>query len=197
MSAPDTVKREALAGGMGRSGNLRFALTFALIAAVLFAVYCFPYAENGISEHFFVSYLEVYARAAGSVLRVFEPGIIVMGNNIVGRFSMSIIKSCDAMEANILFCAAILAFPGAWRRKAIATIGGLTLLVAANLVRLVCLYDVGVHFPAAFEFMHVEVWPLLMIGIALLDFVAWIRWMRPREITRLSPAVEADAHVAS
>lgn len=162
---------------LGR-GGLRFALTFGAIAAALFAVYCFPYQENGISERFFTSYLDAYARAAGSVLSVLEPRIVVSGNNIIGRFSMSIIKSCDAMEANILFSAAVLAFPAPPWRKPIAVIAGLAALIAANLLRLCSLYYVGVYFPSSFEFMHVEVWPLLMMAAALLDFVASVRWMQ-------------------
>jgi exosortase/archaeosortase family protein len=178
---------------MNRRGQLRFAMSFAAIAGTLFVVYCFPYAENGISERLFSSYLDGYARAAGSVLRVFEPQIVVQGNNILGRFSMTIIKSCDAMEANILFCAAILAFPAPWGRKGIAALAGLGALVAANVARLCCLYYVGIYLPSSFEFMHVDVWPLLMMVVASTDFILWVHWMRKEEAgaTRpLSPAPE-------
>jgi exosortase/archaeosortase family protein len=188
--------REELDLDPDRRKQILFAARFALIAAGLFAVYCFPYAENGFSERLFISYLRGYALTAGSLLRLVEPSVVVSDNNVIGRFSMSIIKSCDAMEANILFSAAILAFPGAWRRKAVALVAGLAMLVAANLVRLCSLYYVGVYLPSSFEFMHVEVWPLLMMAAALGDFVFWVLWMKNSSLPSLA-LPGPDGHVGA
>jgi exosortase/archaeosortase family protein len=156
----------------------RFAVSFVLIAAVLFALYFFPYAERGGSEAWFNAYLAQYARAVALVVGCFERGITVAGNIVSGRFRMSIIKSCDGMETNILFCAATLAFPGAWRRKWIALPVGLAALVAFNVLRLSCLYFIGVFFPSAFEFAHFDVWPLFLVSFALVDFLLCANWVQ-------------------
>jgi exosortase/archaeosortase family protein len=150
---------------------LRFALRFVLIAGVLFGLYCFPYAEQGIAEAGFERYLAAYARVTGWLLHFFEPGIVVAGRQIQGQFSLEIIKNCDAMENNILFLAAVLALPSPWKQRALACLVGLPVLILANLLRLVSLYLVGRFAPASFEFCHIELWPLLLVLLTVSAFV--------------------------
>lgn len=156
----------------------RFALRYLAIAGVLFAIYCFPYGESGVSERWFSAYLGAYAHVVGKLIAIFEPGVVVSANQISGSFSIAIVKSCDAMEANILFVAAVLAFPARWGRKVAAAFAGLALLILANVIRLLSLYYVGKLIPTAFDVFHVEVWPLLMIVFAVVDFLAWVSWMK-------------------
>jgi exosortase/archaeosortase family protein len=163
---------------LAHAPSLRFALTFTAIAAALFCLYFFPYAENGGSEAWLSAYLERYTHFVAAVLRVVEPGISVTHTQIQGRFSMTIVRSCDAMEANILFGAAVLALPGAWWRKAVALPVGLFALVAFNVLRLCSLYYIGVYFPSHFEFAHLDLWPLLIIGFAAADFMVCASWLR-------------------
>jgi exosortase H (IPTLxxWG-CTERM-specific) len=165
--------------------RLRFALGFVVVAGALFGIYTFPYQESGISERWFTTYLSAYARVAGSALSLVEPGLQVQGQDIIGRTSLRIVKNCDAMEAEILFLAAVLAFPSAWRKRLIgAALGALTLAVV-NVIRIACLYQVGVHFPTAFEFVHLELWPLLLVVSAVAIFLVWATWARrgPRQDT--------------
>jgi exosortase/archaeosortase family protein len=178
------------------NASLRFALSFAAIATVLFCVYYFPYAESGVSEAWVGAYLERYARIVGAVLHVFEPGLSVSQNVISGRFSMSIVKSCDAMEANMLFCAAVLAMPGiAWRKAAVLG-AGLAALVALNVLRLCSLYYVGVYLGSWFEVMHIDVWPMLMIAFATLDFLVCVRWLQG-PMLRVQPPAKDTANVSA
>jgi exosortase/archaeosortase family protein len=174
-----------------RWAGWRFALTFAAIAAVLFGLYYFPYRENGLSEEWATVHLVSYAHVVGAVLRVVEPGIVVSRNEILGRFGMSIVKSCDAMEANMLFVAAMLALPAVWWRKGAALLAGLAALVAFNIVRLCSLYYVGVYLPSLFEVMHIDVWPILMIAFTVLDFYVCTRWI-DREPAPPQPAAPAN-----
>lgn len=156
--------------------RLRFVGLFSAIALVLFAIYTFPYEENGISEAWFASYLSWYARLAGSVLHLFDPSVGVDGSTIVGRYALSIVKSCDAMEAMILFSAAVLAFPVALTRRMIGVLCGLVILVGTNIVRICCLYFIGVYRPAVFELFHIEVWPLILVAVAVTAFLLWVTW---------------------
>jgi exosortase/archaeosortase family protein len=179
--------------GLIHTASRRFVVSFGVIAAVFFCIYYFPYAESGWSEAWVVAYLRRYAQIVGHVLRVFEPGIVVSQNVISGRFSMSIVKSCDAMEANMLFCAAVLALPGIAWRKAAALATGLAALVAFNVLRLCSLYCVGVYLGRWFEVMHIDVWPMLMIAFATIDFVVCARWLQiPMPVDRPSREGAAD-----
>lgn len=156
----------------------RFAISFALFAGALLAFYYYPRGSDSVVERLTAEYLRAYTRVVSLVLAPFDPGVRAHGNLLTGRFSMQIVKSCDAMEANILFAAAILAFAAPWPRKAAALVVGLAALVVMNLVRLVFLYWAGVYAASAFDFLHYDLWPLLMVAFATLDFIACASWAR-------------------
>ena len=156
----------------------RFALGYALIAGALFAVYAFPFELLGAKHDWLEGYLAAYARLAGGVLGVFEAGIVVMGTHIEGRFPMEIVRNCDAIEVNILFVSAVLAFPAAWQRRALAVALGLPALVLLNVLRICALYAVGVHAPQLFAVAHEQVFPLLLVVAAALAFLFCARYLR-------------------
>jgi exosortase/archaeosortase family protein len=162
--------------------RLGFALRFLAVAAVLFAIYTFPYREAGLSEVWFERYLAVYARAAAAVLACLEKAIgtgvnvQVQGAVIGGRYPLEIVKNCDAIEINILFASAVLAFPASASQRAWGLALGLPLLVLLNLVRICTLYFIGVHAPERFETFHVEVWPLCLVAATTLLFLAYTSW---------------------
>lgn len=160
-----------------RSGS-RFALRYALIAGALFAVYAFPFELLGAKRDWLAGYLAAYARLAGGVLGLFESGIVVSGANIVGRFPMEIVRNCDAIEINILFVSAVLAFPATWRRRGIALSVGLPALVALNVLRICLLYFVGVHAPERFAVVHEQVFPLLLVVGAAFAFLRCANYLK-------------------
>lgn len=159
-----------------RARQLWFGIRFAAIATLLFGIYTFPYEESGRSERFFTQYLSGYACMAGAALSLIEPGVRVVGQDIVGRFSLRIVKSCDAMDAVILFVAAVCAFPVRWSDRAWGVVLGALSLVAVNVVRICSLYFVGIYHVRQFEVFHLEVWPLLMVCSASFGFLLWMSW---------------------
>ena len=162
--------------------RVRFAVTFVICAAALLTLYSFPYAQHGIREDWFSGYLSAYAGVTGAFLRVFDSGIHVAGTTIVGqRVSLTIAKNCDAMDVNIVFAAAVLAFPARWAWRAIGIAVGTAALAIVNVVRIASLYHVDVHWPGQFELVHAEVWPLLMVAIAVGTFLRWSRWVEARD----------------
>lgn len=160
--------------------RVRFAAGFVLVAGVLFALYTFPYAENGISERWFDAYLAFYARAAGLALHQLDSAVSVSGSDILGRYPLRIVKNCDAIEVHILFASAVLAFPTSWRRRALGLGLGLPALVALNITRICSLYFIGSSAPASFELFHLEVWPLVLVACAALLFLVWANWSERR-----------------
>ncbi|HTQ08246.1 MAG TPA: hypothetical protein VMI54_30540 [Polyangiaceae bacterium] len=158
--------------------QLRFALLFAALSCLLLGLYAFPYRELGLSETWFEGYLGAYARLVGKVLACFESGVHVNGTLVTGRYSLRIVKTCDAMEANALFAAAVLALAGPWLRKLGALVVGLGALVAANVLRILTLYYAGALAPGAFRVLHEEVWPLVLIAFAAAAFTLAARYVR-------------------
>jgi exosortase/archaeosortase family protein len=168
---PDEPTALALARRLGP----RFALTYAAIAAALFGIYAFPFELLGARGDWLTGYLVAYAHLAGALLRCFEPGVVVEGTIVYGRFVLQIVRNCDAADVNILFTSAVLAFPGPFLRKLAPLLLGLAALIAANVLRICSLYYVGVHRPGWFHTAHEEVWPLVLVAFTLLTFLACVR----------------------
>lgn len=184
-SSPDSPPPERstaapLLAGTRRLG-LRFALTYAAIAGLLFGIYAFPFELWGAREDWLAGYLAAYARLSGGVLHLFEPGIVVEGAFIHGRFPLQIVRNCDAIEVNILFASAVLAFPAGWRRRLVALGAGLAVLVALNVLRICALYYLGVLSPEAFKLAHEEVFPLLLVAATALIFLVCARRLQGEE----------------
>ncbi len=173
-----------------RRRRVRFVVTFAICAGVLLTLYSFPDAEHGAREAWFARYLAAYAHLAGAFLRLFDPAVHVVGRQIVGRVSLAVAKNCDAMDVNILFVAAVVAFPARWSRRAVGMAAGTALLAVANVVRIASLYHVDLRWPARFELVHAEIWPLVMVAIALGAFLRWSRWA---ELPEVAEAADAKA----
>jgi exosortase/archaeosortase family protein len=156
----------------------RFSVTFFTIALVLLALYYFPYkGDDGLATRFFAQWLRSYTHVTGAVVSIFDRSVCASGNSVVGHsFSMQIVKSCDAMEVNILFLSAMMAVPAPWPRKIVALGLGLLALVAVNILRLCSLFWIGSSFRAGFSFAHYDAWPLLLIAFAAADFLICARW---------------------
>lgn len=163
-----TALRETVAP---RRLGLRFGLTYAGLAALLFTLYAFPFELFGAKRDWLSGYLSAYARLSGGVLALFEPGVFVDGALIHGRFPLQIARNCDAIEINILFTSALLAYPAALGRKLLALALGLLALVALNVTRICSLYYIGAASAEAFELAHEEIFPLLLVAATALVFL--------------------------
>jgi exosortase/archaeosortase family protein len=162
--------------------ELRFVLAFIAIACVLFSVYSFPYPDGSRARRWSDVYLQAYAHWSGWVLSAFERHIAVSGQDIIGHYSLRIVRGCDAIDAQILLVSAVLASSVySWRWRISGAILGFFLITLINVVRICSLYYVGSYFPTYFDFFHHELWPLLLIVLAASAFVLWSRLASARE----------------
>ncbi len=159
----------------------RYPLIVAAIAAPLLAIYFYPYAEDGVMAAGIHSYLAVYAKMVGAAVSVFEPHVLVTGDLVAGPSnSIRIVKTCDAMEVNILLTAALLGFPMSLRRRLVAVVLSVVLLVLVNVLRICFLYWLGGHAPTLFHRVHQTFAPLCLIVCATVIFLVAISQMAPR-----------------
>jgi exosortase/archaeosortase family protein len=75
------------------------------------------------------------------------------------------------MDVTILLTSAILAWPSPWRRRIAASLASALALYVLNVVRICSLYFIGLHFPSFFEVAHLDVWPALILVLAVGAFL--------------------------
>jgi exosortase/archaeosortase family protein len=173
------MAEQAIVTGWQLSGRAarRFAVAFLTVAATLLAIYYFPHAADGAIARALAAFLHGYTAVAGAILRIFDRGLVVAGDSISGRYSLRLVKTCDAMDVTILLVSAVLAWPGRWRRRVAAAAMGIAFVFVINVVRICSLYFVGLHLPQHFELIHLELWPLLILLAVVAAFLFLVRWM--------------------
>ena len=96
-----------------------------------------------------------------------------------GRVAVDVAIDCNGSWAFAIFVAAVVAVRSPWRAKLWGLALGVPALWAINVLRVVSLYGVATYAPSAFEAVHLYVWQFLIIGAALLLFVAWSQYFVP------------------
>ena len=96
-------------------------------------------------------------------------------------FSVKVETGCDGIEPIALFATAVLVFPVAFSYKWPGVIVGSIFLAFMNLIRVISLFLVGVYIPSFFDFMHVEVWQVIFIILAIVTWLVWIQWVMRKQ----------------
>lgn len=91
-------------------------------------------------------------------------------------FAYEIYYRCTGFLPVAFLTASIVAFPGTMRRKCVGIAVGVPILIGLNLARLVHLFYLGVHNPAAFELAHTVIWEGLLILAIFGLWLCWTRW---------------------
>ena len=145
-----------------------------------FAAFQLVYYGLIISSGAFGAYLKLSARWAAAVLRMFGEPVVVAGDVLASTFSMSIAHGCDGLQAMAILVLAIAWFPVGGRSRLLGIAVGALAVFGLNLARIVTLFWAGVHWPEAFQPLHVHGWPAFLIVFAVLFWIAWATWaVRP------------------
>jgi exosortase/archaeosortase family protein len=95
-------------------------------------------------------------------------------------FAYEIYYRCTGILPVAVLTVSILAYPGPLRQKLVALAAGVPILISLNLMRLVHLFYLGVHNPAAFDIAHTIVWETLLIVAIIGIWMGWTRWSDKR-----------------
>jgi len=161
-------------------------LKFLLIFGFLMLVYYFVTTTDLVANRFFPWYLKATTDVAGAVLHVVGyTDVQVVGNDLRGGGgeAITVERGCDAIAPTALFVAAVIASPATWRRKLWAVLGGVTILMVVNLIRIISLFLTAVYWPAAFDVMHLDVWQAVFIFLAIALWALWASWAARRRRT--------------
>jgi exosortase H (IPTLxxWG-CTERM-specific) len=177
------------AGGTGEPRGREPWLRFALIFGVLAVASEVFYYVVALESHGFQDYLGALARISGSILSLFGGDVTVQETRISNSsFAIEVAQGCDAIQVCSLLAAAVIAFPVDSRRKLRGLVSGITALQVLNLMRIITLFWIGIHFPRVFKTAHEVVWPGILITSTIAIWILWVRWE-----TQLSQPLEHEA----
>ncbi|MFO1323187.1 MAG: exosortase H [Burkholderiales bacterium] len=165
----------------------RFFVLFVALLAVLFALELTPWGQAYVVE----PWTHALAVIATSIVTVFDPDVVAYGKVIrsVGNgFAVSIEAGCNGVEATLVLCAAIIAFPAPWRHKALGIAVGVVAVQLLNIVRVISLFYIGQWNFAVFEWAHQYVWQALIMLDVLIVWLIWVRRIPRDDDPRLPPA---------
>ena len=152
----------------------RFFVVFLVLLAVLFAVELTPWAQ----AYFVVPWTNALAAISTSIVTLFDPNVVASGKVIrstTNGFAVSIEAGCNGVEATLVLCAAILAFPAPWRHKLAGLAIGVVAVQLLNIVRVISLFYIGQWDFAVFEWAHQYVWQALIMLDVLIVWLVWVR----------------------
>ena len=150
-------------------------LRFLVIFGILMGVYYWGTTTSAVTDRFFPWYLDATTQVSGKTLHVMGyADLTIKGNALDGpKRAVTIERGCDAIAPTALFLSAVIASPAFWSSKFFAIFAGTAILMFINVVRIVTLYLTAVHWPAAFDVMHLDVWQAAFIFFALFMWALW------------------------
>ncbi len=162
--------------GSGRP-VLRAVVIFCLLLAVFYACELTGASDGSWRR----AYLRTIAQSSSWILGWCGYASRVEDLTIIApQFSVTIVRGCDALDTIAAFGAAVIASPVTAWAKLPGLFAGATALLLLNLVRVVSLFLVGIHAPAAFDVMHREVWQASFVVAAVIFWAIWVQWATGR-----------------
>jgi len=114
-----------------------------------------------LSQHL-IEFLGIPVRAEGALLHL-------------GSAVMEVKFGCNGLEAILLLCAAILAYPASWKARITGIFIGSIFLQFFNLIRIAILAWVLEEHPTVFPIMHEYITQSIMIAIAFVIFLVYLQ----------------------
>lgn len=158
---------------------IRFIVTFLVILSIGAILY--PQFSISLAAEL-RGFMAVTAHICAGLLDVAYDDVAVADRFLTLRgFSVEIIEECTGIFEMLIFLAALLSYPAAWKSKLWGVLLGLPALYLFNVVRIVVLVVVGVYYRSLFDFMHLYFWQATLILMITTVWVLWILVVVGRE----------------
>ena len=153
---------------------LAFALRFVLLFAVVETLAAAAVGTTTLAARV-DSWDEMNATISDAVARWTGSPCTRHGTVLInGAFALDITPECSGLTATLLLVCAVMAFPSPWMHKVLGCVCGTLILFAANILRIATLVHLGGIRPALVEDLHKNVWPAILIAIAVLCLISWM-----------------------
>lgn len=158
----------------------RFVTVFLLVLLALFVLEMQSAVQKAVIEPF-TGFL---AAISAALILPFDDTVVAHGKVLQFTdtgFAVSIEAGCNGVEATIVLVAAVLAFPAPWRARLLAIGAGFAAVQAMNILRIISLFYLGRWNMDAFTWVHLYLWPVLIMLDVLIVFVVYLRWLSRRQ----------------
>ncbi|MFT5050084.1 MAG: exosortase H (IPTLxxWG-CTERM-specific) [Chlamydiales bacterium] len=160
-----------------RSPILRFIVGFLVLVGLFQLLILYVISPSDL----FQGYLHLSARVSSMLLQAIGHDVNVDGSTLLStELAIEVRRGCDGLAPASILAAAVLAFPGPIRSKLQGLLLGTSVILVANLVRISSLYLIGVYLPDHFQQAHHFTWPMALICLAMLCWMAWVTWLLPK-----------------
>jgi exosortase H (IPTLxxWG-CTERM-specific) len=174
----------------------RFLFIFITVLVTLFGVELLPWVQTNLV----LPWTTLLASACVGLVSMFDTSVMAQGKviwNPATGFGVSIEPGCNGVEAFIVLCAALIAFPSSWLHKAWGLVVGFVAIQALNVVRVISLFYLGQWNKDVFDFAHHYLWQGLIMLDVLAVWLLWIRVAAPIGVRTEASKTEVSADTAS
>jgi exosortase H (IPTLxxWG-CTERM-specific) len=157
----------------------RFTIVFLLLLIILFSVEVL----EPVQEHVIVPFTGGLARLSAVLILPFDETVIAYGKILQFTdtgFAVSIEAGCNGVEATIVLVALLLAFPATWRQRLAGIVLGFFAIQGLNVLRIISLLYLGNWNLEVFRWIHLYLWPTLIMLDVLIVFVLYLRYLTPK-----------------
>jgi exosortase H (IPTLxxWG-CTERM-specific) len=154
---------------------IRLYATFG--AAILFFIVAFQF--NFVHNNIVVPFTAFVANCSSILMNIFGAGSKVTGYTLsTDKFSINVVDGCNGIYATAILVSGVIAYPASLRKRFYGIIFGFIAVFLVNLIRVISLFYLGLHFPDIFQEVHVYVWQPIIILWAI---IVWDFWSRKAE----------------
>ena len=154
----------------------RFIVVFVLVLVTLFTLEML----TPVQQHVIIPFTGLLAQISAAIVLPFDSSVVAYGKILQfgdSGFAVSIEAGCNGVEATIVLIAAVVAFPGSWRSRSLAIGLGFLAVQAMNIVRIISLFYLGNWNLDVFTWVHLYLWPVLIMLDVLIVFILYLRWL--------------------
>ena len=154
----------------------RFVLIFLLVLVGLFSIEMTVFMQ----ERVVLPFTGFLASLSAALITPFDDSVTAYGKILQftdSGFAVSIEAGCNGVEATIVLVAAVVAFPAPWRAR-LAAIGlGFIAVQVMNIARIISLFYLGNWNLEIFTWVHLYLWPALIMLDVLIVFIVYLRYL--------------------
>ena len=166
---------------------LRFISIFLLILIGLFTLEMLESVHAAV----IIPFTNMLAWISASLIVPFDDAVIFHGRILQDAgsgFAVSIESGCNGVEATIVLVAAVVAFPAPWRYRLAVIVLGFIAIQVMNIGRIVSLFYLGQWNLDVFTWIHLYLWPVLIMLDVLIVFMLYLRYLAKTAAAKSMPA---------